>query len=917
MSSDVPDPTDVEARTVETVRIEDEMEQSYIDYAMSVIAGRALPRVEDGLKPVHRRILYAMHEMGVTSGSSHRKSSSIVGETMGDYHPHGDQAIYDTLVRMAQDFSMRYPLVDGQGNFGSMDGDPPAAPRYTEARMDSIAEELLEDIEKDTVDFQSNYDDRLQEPMVLPAAFPNLLVNGSSGIAVGMSTNIPPHNLGEVIDATLELITNPDATVEELMEYVKGPDFPTGANIVGRDAIYSAYATGRGRMRVRAEFEVEEWKNGRDRIVVTELPFQANKARIVERIADDVNEGLIEGISDLRDESDRNGVRVVIELKRGANTDVVKNKLLEHHLERTFGVINLALVDGQPKVLTLKQMLQEYLEHRREVVRRRSEFDLEAAENRAHILEGRLKALENVEEVVELIRNSKDRSVAKARLEETFDFSEAQAEHIVRMQLGSLTSMESAEIEDEYEDVCAEIERLETILASQAELDAVIESELLEIKDEYADDRRTSIIEDEGTVTHEDLIPEEEVFVVMTEDDYVKRMPIDRFDDQGRGGKGIIGADVKEDDRVATVFRANTHDYLLCFTNRGQVYRLKTYEIPEMSRTARGKSAVNILDLDPGENITAVVDTDRFDDGECVTMVTKQGYVKRTAGEAFDNILSTGIIAAKLEDGDELVDVDVTDGSKDLVIATERGMTIRFDESEVRTMGRNARGVNGIKLGNDDAVAGLVAIDDDDDRALLTVTRNGYGKRTLLSRYRTQSRYGKGLIDIKTNDRNGPVTAVKAVTPDDHLVLMSERGQIMRTRAGEISEVGRNTMGVTVMDVGTSDAVASVDVIPAEEDQEDANSDGPVNEQSDRSDSPDFEPSESAATDSDSTEPVATDSDASESDGTDSDASESDGTDTDGNESDGIDTDGNESDSDESETRESEAKESDDSRGNP
>ncbi|WP_293032289.1 DNA gyrase subunit A [Natronococcus sp.] len=815
MSSEVPDPTDIEAASIESVRIEDEMEQSYIDYAMSVIAGRALPDVRDGLKPVHRRILYAMHELGVSSGSSHRKSSSIVGETMGDYHPHGDSAIYDTLVRMAQDFSMRYPLVDGQGNFGSMDGDPAAAPRYTEARMASVAEELLEDIEKDTVDFSANYDDRLQEPDVLPAAFPNLLVNGSSGIAVGMSTNIPPHNMGEVIDATIELIDNPDATVEELMDHVKGPDFPTGANIVGRDAVYSAYKTGRGRVRVRAEFEVEEWKSGRERIVVTELPFQENKARLVERIAEDVTEGDLEGITDLRDESDRDGVRIVIELKRGANVDVVKNRLLESHLEKTFGIINLALVDGQPRVLSLRETLQEYVDHRREVVRRRSEYDLAEAEDRAHILEGRLKAVENAEDVVELIRNSEDRSAAKARLQETYEFSEEQAEHIVRMQLGSLTSMEAAEIDEEYEEIQTEIDRLTEILESEAELLSVIKTELREIKDEYGEERRTSIIEDQGTVTHEDLIPEEEVVVVMTEDDYVKRMPIDDFDPQGRGGKGIIGADVKDDDGVSTVFRANTHDFLLCFTNQGKVYQLKTYEIPEMGRTARGKSAVNILDLDAGEDITAIVDTDAFSDEEYVTMVTRNGYVKRTAGEEFDNIRSTGIIAADLEEGDELVDVEVTDGSTDLVIATEGGMTIRFDEGEVRAMGRNARGVNGIKLTDGDAVAGLVATDEADERALLTVTRNGYGKRTPLSEYRTQSRYGKGLIDIKTDDRNGPVATVKAVDADDHLVMMSERGQIVRTRVDEVSTVGRNTMGVIVMDVEDGDAVASVDVLPA------------------------------------------------------------------------------------------------------
>ena len=815
MSSDVPqNPDEDVAARVERVRIEDEMEQSYIDYAMSVIAGRALPDVRDGLKPVHRRILYAMHEMGVSSGSSHRKSSSIVGETMGDYHPHGDSAIYDTLVGMAQEFSMRYPLVDGQGNFGSMDGDPAAAMRYTEARMSPIAEELLADIEKDTVDFTSNYDDRLTEPDVLPSSFPNLLVNGSTGIAVGMSTKIPPHNLGEVIDATIHLIDDPEADVADLMEHVKGPDFPTGANVVGKDAVYSAYATGRGRLTVRAVFEVAETDTGRDRIVITELPYQENKARMVERIADDVNEGVIEGVSDLRDESDRNGVRIVVECKRGANVDVVKNQLLEHHLESTFGMINLALVDGQPKVLTLKEALEEYIAHRKEVVRRRSEYDLAEAEDRAHILEGRLKALQNAEEVVELIRDSEDRTAAKEALREAYDFSTDQADHIVRMQLGSLTSMEAAEIEDEYESVQAEIERLETILDSEQELLNVIKDELREISEEYADDRKTSILEDEGTVTREDLVPEEEVVVTMTAEDYIKRMPAAQFDAQRRGGKGIIGGDPKDGDRVTKVFRAHSHDYLLCFTNQGQVYRLKTYEIPEMSRTARGKSAVNLLDLDDGEKLTAVVPTDEFDDDECITMATRNGYVKRTCCAEFENILSTGIIAAKLEDGDELVDVEVTDGTGDLVIATEGGMTIRFDEDEVREMGRSARGVRGIDLQEGDAVAGLVATSDDDERSLLTVTENGYGKRTPLSEYRSQSRYGKGLIDIKTGERNGRVTSVKAVTEADHLIAMSERGQIMRCPVAEISTVGRNTKGVVIMDVEEGDAVASVDVLP-------------------------------------------------------------------------------------------------------
>ena len=816
MSSDLPEeiPDAAPAANVEQVRIEDEMEQSYIDYAMSVIAGRALPDVRDGLKPVHRRILYAMSEMGVSSGSAHRKSSSVVGETMGDYHPHGDSAIYDTLVRMAQDFSMRYPLVDGQGNFGSMDGDPAAAMRYTEARMASIAEELLTDIEKDTVDFVANYDDRLTEPDVLPARFPNLLVNGSSGIAVGMSTNIPPHNLGEVVDATVHLIDNPGCGVEDLMEHIKGPDFPTGGNIVGSDAIYSAYTTGRGRLRVRAEYEIQPEEG---RIVVTELPYQENKARVVERVAEDVNEGTIEGVADLRDESDRNGVRVVVELKRGANADVVENQLLEHHLESTFGVTNIALVDGQPEVLDLKETLAAYVAHRKEVVRRRSEHDLAEAEDRAHILEGRLSALEQVEDVVETIRNSDDRSAAIEALQTGFDLSEPQAEHIVRMQLGSLTSMEEAEIAEEYETVQETIDYLESVLADEEKLLGVIKSELQEIKAEYDDDRRTSILEAEGQVTHEDLIPEEDCLVAVTEQDYIKRMPADTFDPQNRGGKGIIGGDPKDGDRVSKVFRANSHDYLLCFTNHGQVYRLKTYEVPEMSRTARGKSAVNLIDLDDDEEVTAVVSTSEFDAEECITMVTRQGYVKRASCGAFENILSTGIIAASLDEGDELVDVGVTDGSRDLVIATEAGMTIRFDESEVREMGRTARGVRGIELRDGDRVAAMVATDDADERALLTVTERGYGKRTTVSEYRPQSRYGKGLVDIKTGERNGPVTTAKAVGADDHIVVMSERGQVMRCPVEDISTVGRNTKGVKVMEVEGGDAVASVTVLPGGE----------------------------------------------------------------------------------------------------
>ncbi len=821
MSSEPSDSDDI-ANRIERVRVEDEMEQSYIDYAMSVIAGRALPDARDGLKPVHRRILYAMHRAGVTSGAGHRKSSSIVGETMGDFHPHGDSAIYDTLVRMAQVFSMRYPLVDGQGNFGSVDGDPPAAMRYTEARMAPIAEEFLADIEKETVDFESNYDDRLEEPSVLPAKVPGLLVNGSSGIAVGMSTNIPPHNLNEVIDAALYVIDNPECEVGELIHHpsdpgpVRGPDFPTGATIVGREPIYSAYETGRGRVRVRAKYEVEVNEGGGDRIVVTEIPFQANKSRMVESIADLVNDGVIEGVRDLRDESDRDGIRVVIELQRGANTDVVENQLLDRVFETTFGVINLALVDGQPQILDLKETLECYLDHRREVVRRRSEFELAEAEEQAHLLEGRLAALDQMDSVVETIRESADRDAAKSALEAEFGFSEAQAEHIVRMQLGSLTALEAEEVEEEYEGLLAEIDRLETILGEEEELLGVIREELTELKEEYGDERRTEIIEDVGVRKREDLIPEEDTIIVVTAEDYVKRMSVEQFSAQRRGGKGIIGADPKDSDRVSQVFQASTHDDLLCFTNFGQVYRVKVYDIPEMSRTARGTSAVNVLELDDGEEIAAVVTTDDFEAGEFLTMVTRQGFVKRTRVENFENILSTGIIATQLESNDELVDVVMTDGTQDIIISSRQGRAIRFHEDEVRPMGRSARGVHGIKLDEGNAVAGMDAISAVTDRWLLTVTEHGYGKRTALREYRVQSRNGKGLIDIKTPARNGEVCSIATVGPGEHLLAMTEAGQIMRTPVEEISVVGRNTMGVIVIDVANEDTLGSIDVIPGE-----------------------------------------------------------------------------------------------------
>lgn len=802
------------AREVKDTKVEDEMEQSYIDYAMSVIAGRALPDVRDGLKPVHRRILYAMHEMGVSSGGTHRKSSSVIGETMGDYHPHGDSAIYDTLVRMAQPFSMRYPLIDGQGNFGSVDGDPAAAMRYTESRMAPIAEELLNDIEKDTVDFKANYDDRVQEPEVLPSAFPNLLVNGSSGIAVGMSTDIPPHNLGEVIDATVEIIDNPGVGLKDLMEHIPGPDFPTGAKIVGRSGILNAYKTGRGRIRMRADVELEEVDGrGNDKIIVNEIPFQQNKEKLIKRVADDVKEEKIEGLSAIRDESDRDGIRIVFEVKNSAHTEVVKNQLISNHLEKTFGMINLALVDGQPRVLTLKETLEHYIEHRKEVVRRRTEYDLKEAEDRSHILTGRLTALDNADDVVELIQDAEDRDGAREALQDAYDFSDEQAAHIVRMQLGSLTSMEAAEIEEEYDDIQETIERLETILGDEDELMDVIKEELQEIKDDYADERRTQIVEDVGQVTDEDLIPEEDVAVVLSEEDYIKRMPLDGFEAQNRGGKGVIGTDLKDGDSVSKVFTANTHDYLLCFTSHGKVHELKAYRLPEFGRTARGKSAVNVLDLETDEELTAVVNTSDLEDDQYLSMVTKQGYVKRTQATEFENIYSSGIIAAKLEGEDQLVDVEVTEGHQDLILGTRDGMTIRFDENDVRAMGRTARGVQGMSLTGDDEVIGMVAANGTEGMSLLTVTENGFGKRTDLDDYRQQSRNGKGLIDIKTDDRNGKSRAIKAVEDDDDLMIMSAEGQIMRIRAGDISQVGRNTKGVRVMRLSEGDTVASVDVV--------------------------------------------------------------------------------------------------------
>tara|TARA_A100001037_G_scaffold306711_1_gene354385 strand:+ start:593 stop:3169 length:2577 start_codon:yes stop_codon:yes gene_type:complete len=800
------------------VRIEEEMEQSYIDYAMSVIAGRALPDVRDGLKPVHRRILYAMHQLGISSNSSYRKASSIVGQTMGDFHPHGDSAIYDALVRMAQPFSMRYPLVEGQGNFGSVDGDHAAAMRYTEARMESVTEAFLSDIDRDTVDFQPNYDDRLSEPIVLPTKIPGLLVNGSSGIAVGMSTNIPPHNLGELIDATIYIIDKPNCDVIELIDLpdspgpIIGPDFPTGGAIVGREGIHDAYTTGRGKIRIRASYEIEPSDSG-DKIVITEIPYQVNKSRMVTHIANLANDGIIEGITDLRDESNRDGIRVVIELSRSANTDVVQNQLLGRVFETTFGVINLALVNGQPQILNLKDSLCHFIDHRKEVVTRKSEFDLYESEERAHILEGRLVALERIDDVVNTIRGASNRAEAKQSLCDLFGLSEVQSEHIVRMQLGSLTQMESVEIQSEHSDLLNRIKYLEEILSDESKLLDVIKEELLQIREKYSDTRRTIIVPDTGKVSRDDLIPQENVVIVVTDSDYIKRMSISTFKAQHRGGKGIIGTALRDGDQVATVFFANTHDYLLCFTNLGRVYRLKVYDVPTKSRTARGVSAVNVLKLGDGEEIAAVVATTDFEPGEYFTMITRDGYIKRTSVESFQNIRTVGILATKLEDGDKLVDVVLTNGTQELVISTNQGKSIRFADTQVRSMGRSARGVRAIRLNSGDAVAGVAAVGESSSW-ILTITEHGYGKRSNLDAYRVQSRNGKGVIDIKTGKRNGEVCAIKTVREGDHLIAITEKGQIMRTIVDGISLIGRNTMGVTIMGIDDGDRLASVDIIP-------------------------------------------------------------------------------------------------------
>jgi DNA gyrase subunit A len=796
------------------IAIEDEMKSSYLDYAMSVIVGRALPDVRDGLKPVHRRILYGMNEMGLASNRAYRKSAKIVGEIMGNYHPHGDTAIYDTLVRMAQDFNMRYPLVDGQGNYGSMDGDSPAAMRYTEARMTKLAEEMLADIDKETVDFGPNYDDSRQEPLVLPTKVPNLLINGAGGIAVGYATNIPTHNLGEVIDGLLLLLENPDATVAQLMAKIPGPDFPTAGFIYGLGGIKEAYETGRGLIKIRAKVVVEtDPRTERDRLLITEVPYQVNKAKLIEKIAELIQDDRLKGISDLRDESsDREGVRVVIELKRNEIPQVVLNNLYKNtQLESTFGVIMLALVNNRPEVLTLKQILHHFLEHRREVVVRRTAFELRKAEERAHILEGLKIALDNLDAVIALIRRSQSPDEARVGLMRQFGLTEIQANAILDMRLQRLTQLERAKLVEEYQAVLQQIEYLKSVLASEALVRSIIKDELTQIREAYRDERRTQIVKEEGEINIEDLIAEEEVVVTISHAGYVKRNAVSLYRAQRRGGKGKIGMGIKDEDFVVNLFTASTHQTLLFFTDAGKVYWLKVHEIPEASRAAKGKALVNLLALAGSEKVTATLPVKEFRDDQFVVMATKNGLVKKTELSAYSNPRQGGIIALGLEDGDKLIGVQLTDGQREILLGTKQGITIRFTEDEVRSMGRTAYGVKGITLEEGNEVIGMETITPDSTTSILTVTEGGYGKRTPVGEYRVQGRGGKGIISVKTTEKNGLAVGFLQVRDSDQIMLMAAQGKVLRCKVGDIREIGRNTQGVRILDLeGDEDRVVAV-----------------------------------------------------------------------------------------------------------
>jgi DNA gyrase subunit A len=790
--------------------IEEEMQQSFINYSMSVIVSRALPDVRDGLKPVHRRILYAMNELGLVPGRPYKKSATVVGDVLGKYHPHGDQSVYDALVRMVQDFSLRYPLVDGQGNFGSVDGDPAAAYRYTESRLTRVAIAMLEDIDKNTVDFQPNFDDRLQEPTVLPAKVPNLLINGSSGIAVGMATNIPPHNLREVAKAVELLIDTPEASIADLRKIIKGPDFPTGAYIYGREGIKDAYETGRGRVLMRARAQIEEKESsGRSQIVITEIPYQVNKENLVKAIAELAMEKKIEGISGVNDESDKEGMRVVVELKRDAIPNVVLNQLYKHTaMQSTFGVIMLALVKGAPKIMNLKELLEHYIEHRHEIVVRRTQFDLNAAEAREHILEGLKIAVDNIDEVIKIIRGSEDTPQADARLRKRFGLSEKQTDAILNMRLAKLTGLEIEKLEAELKEVRATIKELKSILASKPKRMAILKQEMSEVVDQFGDDRRTEILSDQGEFTVEDLIAEEDMVITISHTGYIKRIPITTYKRQRRGGRGLNGADLKADDWVEHLFIASTHDYVLFFTDTGQLYWLKVHEIPQAGRAARGKPVVNCIAIKPGEQVASLVPVREFADDKCLVFATRQGTVKKTLLSAYANVRTTGIRAINIEKGDELIDVQVCDQNSDIVLATKDGMSIRFHQGDVREMGRDTTGVKGVELEQGDEVIGMVVVRR--DATLLVVSEKGFGKRSELTDYRVQKRGGKGIITLKKTDKTGSIIALKEVIPEDELMMITRHGVIIRLPVDGIRVIGRNTQGVKVMNLDAGDAVVGV-----------------------------------------------------------------------------------------------------------
>ena len=794
------------------VNLSDVMSNSYIDYAMSVIVARALPDVRDGLKPVHRRILYAMQEAGMGSNKPYKKSARIVGEVLGKYHPHGDSSVYDAIVRMAQDFSIRYPMADGHGNFGSVDGDPAAAMRYTEVRMSKIAELMLQDIDKDTVEFVPNYDESLKEPSVLPSKFPQLLVNGSSGIAVGMATNIPPHNMREVIDGVLMLIDNPETTVDELMTVIKGPDFPTAGQILGLDGIKSAYRTGRGVITMRAEAHIETMSNGKQRIIVTELPYQVNKARLVEKIAELVRDKQIEGITALRDESDRNGMSIVMELRRDANANVLLNQLYKHtQLQDSFGVIMLALVDGRPRVLNLKEVLHYYVEHQKDVITRRTKYELNKAQARAHILQGLTIALDHLDAVITTIRESRTADIARQALMDGFGLTEKQAQAILDLRLQRLTGLEREKIEEEYQEILKTIAYLQGVLADEGKIFGIIKEELTKVKEQYGDDRRTRITLSGADMDIEDLIAEEDVVITVTHGGYVKRMPLTTYRNQKRGGRGVTGMGTKETDFVEHLLITTTHHTIMFFTNRGLVYRLKGYDIPEATRQAKGTAIVNLLPLASGETITAVIPIREYREDRFLFMATKKGIVKKTGLKEYDTARKGGLIALTLDEDDELIGVRFTDGERRIILGTRDGLAIMFEEDDVRSMGRQARGVHGIRLNDMDEVVGMDTVKDDSE--VLTVTEEGYGKRTAATEYRVQQRGGKGVINMKVTEKTGAVVGLKVVTPNQELMLITQEGIVIRTNVDEISVISRNTQGVTLMKTENGDRVASLAVM--------------------------------------------------------------------------------------------------------